>query len=356
VHFLFHFPFLRIVYFFLFFIVIFLPSCLYAYSGKIAGQYGGKFVDSFINRTGHSVSGNALSGYAYGVHDVALPAETAGNLQSHTGISFEKALQSEVHLNQMKLDYKISDYTLSVGRMINAAGQLHHDIYDFGAEGVGDNTPVSFSFAGNFPINVAQQIASPWENRVQFLWQPTDSLAIAQSYTPVHSLMNSLNYEYYAKATTYDESSTALVFETYFDDYFVGMTAGYTHESYQDTVDWHSGRLQARQASLYIREEVSGIKHRFYEMGYGCLEGDFHISECRAGWQISTVTQNLTRSHGYHQRTDVQNITYRDYSTGWQYQLNNQQAVGLENILRVKQHDSWQQGEFVWAMSVSHKF
>lgn len=341
--------------FFVFFKAIF--GVQYLSASEADFLYGGQFNSSFSNIRGDRTSSSMVSGYGWVI--VKKPYPNGGSLNWESGISFERSDDGRVLPNQSFLEY---DYQgkikLSLGRMLEAAGRLHHDLIDYGAPAVGDNVPTRFFSSGSYPINVAEQLSQPFSNRVALYAKPIDNIALGVSYTPYSPRNNPLGYHYYTDTDVHNSVSLGGVTEFEVDNFFIGTTAGYTLARFDDTHLNISGAVFANQYSLYVREAIGLKNYDMYEMGYGCLRGDFLEQDCRAGWQRSWIRDDFVYSLGFKRRLFEDKLyAYDDYSLGYMYYLSPHTRIGFEHILRVKRsYENVLDGEHQWNFGFSQDF
>ena len=318
-------------------------------------KYGGKIVSNFTNRTGARESSALMAGYGW----LELNKHLDNNdiLTMSSGWSYEQATVGQLLVNHAYLEYKTNKQSFRIGRSLNAAGQLHHDLSDFGAPSLGiDNIPNSSFFAGSFTGNTAQQIAQPFANRLSYYAAPFSFAALGVSYTPHISKDHPADYEFYTKADHTHEISAALSLEQSYKNRFIGATFGITRSRYASDRNFYQlGDATSRQFSFYLRHDLNADKYKLYEMVWGCMNADAISKDCRAGWQISNVYKKWIESIGYKKRI-ASGEHYDDYSTGYMYRLGANTDIGLESILRIKQNESFRDGDFHWNFGISHHF
>ncbi|MFT6263846.1 MAG: hypothetical protein ACJAQ0_001718 [Dasania sp.] len=283
-------------------------------------------------------------------------------IKSNIGVSLEKSASTHFIMNDLNISIYSDKQRFIVGRTLNAAGALHHDISDFGAPGGGtDNMPISYFFVGNFTTNVAQKLAQPFANRIAYYVKPYKNyLGLGISYAPNIDPYHPENYQFFANAVVKDEISVAANAETYFNKFFISTSVGYTQAQRQFNRFRPAGKITALQYSVQIKEKQAKPNHyRLYELNSGCLK-DAQRQDCRIVVQYSKIKDQYIRNIGTHQRfnNDITNANvYSDYFIGWSWQFKSNFKVGLETILRVKEErDRPNRTDFHWLAGAQYNF
>jgi hypothetical protein len=268
------------------------------------------------------------------------------------GLSLEGQSNVNPLLNDLNIGLQSNIEQITLGRTLNAAGKLHHDISDFGAPGGGmDNTPVSSFFNGSYTTNVSQQIANSFARRVSYYLKPFEAdygnINIGISYAPKINPHHPENYAFFAgtEEPLKDEISFAGSTELDNADFTVGFTAGYTQGERPFNRQLPAGIITANQLSIIFKQKSDyENRYRLYELNNGCLN-DKNTNDCRGGVQYSNIQGNFTYNIGTQIRildnpdifgVNLSNhdmINY-DYYMGWQWTFQPNIKIGLETILR----------------------
>ena len=286
-------------------------------------------------------------------------------ISSITGVSLEGNSPNTLILNDMSIGFHAPKNQLLLGRTLNAAGKLHHDIIDFGAPGGGsDNNPISYFYNGNYTTNVAQKLALPFTERIAYYVKPyKEYLAFGISYAPQIGTYHAENYHFFAGSPVKDEVSVAINTETQIKNFYIGVTSGYT-QAYRPFNRFSSqGLILARQYSIFVKERLSKVNfYNLYEINSGCLK-DKNTQDCRIGFQITKIKNRYTRNIGTQYRFDNNSLrpTYNtDYFVGWSWSMTPNVRIGLETILRTEEantpekHDI--QSDFHWLAGIQYRF
>ena len=252
-----------------------------------------------------------------------------------------------------------------MGRTLNAAGKLHHDITNFGAPGGGsDNNPVSYFYNGNYTTNTGQQLTLPFTNRIAYYVKPYKNyLALGVSYAPQIGTYHAENYKFFAHNPVKDEISIAVNSETQIKNLYLGITSGYTQAYRPFNNFYSSGIIKSTQYSLYLKEKLTGHNiYNLYEFNSGCLK-DKTIKDCRIAFQISKIKNKYTKNIGVQYR--YENASFKstlntDYFIGWSWSLNPNTRIGFETILRLEDANNGKkytiQSDFNWLAGVQYRF
>lgn len=328
------------------------PSLLYAQENVISG---GRLNAAWNNNTGQRDSGSFMNGHIWNVAQTDAHIMDADFTQMHWGFSFEQANQGQLLLNQAYLKHGDHDSYITIGRSLNASSLLFHDLSDFGAVGVGiDNHPNSFFVGGNFPSNVAQQVAQPFANRLSYFHKIGNWAGLGLSYTPFIDKDHTAGYTYYTQTNILHETSIAASFQASWRQFFIGFTAGGTHARYKNDINFFGGDVYSEQFSFYVRHDLSNTKYNLYEMNYGCLSADHLERDCRMGWQISRFRGDWIHTTAIKKRFDIHQI-YSDYAKGVAYQFSDSVTIGVESLARILQNQDLTDGDLHWNFGISIK-
>lgn len=326
---------------------------------KVFLNYGGQMNVTFGRVAGPRSGGGLISGYSWlsSYHKLDDDYFISGN----AGVSLEKSASSNVIINDTNIGFHAPKGQVFIGRSLNAAGRLHHDLSDFGAPGGGaDNEPISFFFDGNFTTNVAQQITQPFSNHVALYVKPyKEFMAIGFSYAPSIDNDHPENYQFFAEAPVKDEISFAVNNEIQIKNFFIGATAGYV-QAYRPINNFRvNGYIKSRQFSFHVTEKLKKNNYyNIYEFNSGCLE-DRIDKDCRTAFQISKVKDNYTSNYGALYRYDKNNTPSSltsDYFIGWQWQFAPNVKAGFETIYRIQEEQNTTQTDFHWLTGVQYQF
>ena len=294
-------------------------------------------------------------------------------ITGNTGISFEGKSAHNPIINDLNIGIHHDNQQIFLGRTLNAAGKLHHDIIDFGAPGGGsDNTPVSYFANGNYTTNVAQKIALPFTQRIAYYIKPyKDFLALGISYAPRVGIYHPEKYQFFAGTPVKDEISVSANTEIQIKNIYLGITSGYTQAYRPFNLFFPQGIIKANQYSIFIKEKLSrDTLFKLYEFNGGCLD-DAQTQDCRVGFQFSKIDNHYTRNIGTHIRYEKNTFNptiNTDYYIGWQWTLEPNLRIGFETILRREEsrkkyrHDQAGQKlsiintDFNWLAGIQYQF
>ncbi|MEM6602667.1 MAG: hypothetical protein AAF621_01330 [Pseudomonadota bacterium] len=310
---------------------------------------------TFVNNTGDRDSGGFVTGYSWLA--IGRQIQKDEYIKADMGLSFEQSDHGQILINQSVIHYESKFGIFSMGRKLSASSELFRDLSDFGAPGAGnDNIPRSFFFTGSYPANVAQQVSTPFANRLAYAVSYHDHFGLKLSYAPHIPADNPANYRYFSDgADVKDEISVATSAEWSWRNYLFGMTTGMTDGTFDDVRQFTNGDIHSHQVSFYTRHDKSSRNYTLYEAVYGCMDGDFKEKDCRASWQISQVTGRWIKSTSLKRRV-FQNENYNDYSTGLMYVLGKGTRIGAEMILRTKRFQDQLNGDLHWNFGMSQRF
>lgn len=344
------------------FYIFFYHTFVYA-QNKVPINYGGN-INLTLGRLAGVRSGNErISGYGWlstyhKINDDYF-------ISSTLGISLEGQSANTFILNDMSIGFHSKKNQLLIGRTLNAAGRLHHDIIDFGAPGGGsDNNPISYFYNGNYTTNVAQKLTLPFTKRIAYYAKPyKDYLGVGISYAPYIGTYHAENYQFFAKAPVTDEISVAFNSEAVIKNIYIGISSGYTQAYRPFNRFYTSGIITATQYSIFVKEKLSQEKfYNFYEINRGCLD-DAHSKDCRIGFQISKIKNRYTRNIGVQHRLNnnfLQPSHNADYFIGWSWSMHKNVRIGFETILRIeeakKQETNQIRSDFNWLTGIQYRF
>jgi hypothetical protein len=314
-------------------------------------------------------------------------------------------------LNDLSIGLQSNIEQFTIGRTLNAAGKLHHDISDFGAPGGGmDNTPVSSFFNGSYTTNVSQQIANSFAKRVSYYIKPFEAdygnINFGISYAPKINPYHPENYAFFAGTETPFKNEVSFAGSTEFDvdKFTIGLTAGHTQGERPFNRQLPTGIIIANQFSIVFKQKSDYTnRYRLYEINSGCLK-DKNTNDCRGGVQYSNIQGNFTFNTGTQIRIldkqeipilgldrDIELLGLKrheiinfysnhkpiynsddminfDFYTGWQWALSPHLRIGFETILRreetKKKYRQDQDGQkldnidvdFNWLAGVQYRF
>ncbi len=294
-------------------------------------------------------------------------------ISSTLGISLEGQSANTMILNDMSVGFHSQKNQLLIGRTLNAAGRLHHDIIDFGAPGGGsDNNPISYFYNGNYTTNAAQRLTLPFTKRIAYYAKPyKEYLALGISYAPDIGTYHAENYHFFAEAPVKDEVSVAFNAEAQIKNIYIGVTSGYT-QAYRPFNPFYPPTLiTATQYSIFVKEKLSQEKfYNFYEINRGCLDdknteakAEAKAKDCRIGFQISKIKNRYTRNIGVQHRLNnnaLQPSHNADYFIGWSWSMQPNVRIGFETILRIEEarinETNQIHSDFNWLTGIQYRF